>query len=115
MLGKLVFTSKGNLIADTAAVVVGLLLVIAVTALESGLFSLMYGVRSTWRQAPAARAVFWAVLAYFVLATVLLIGFFFPWRFDWFDDVRELAYLGLSVAGLNLVLTLVRVLKIPPR
>jgi hypothetical protein len=124
MLGKLFTTPRGNLVLNTAFSVVGILLVIiinaprtgtivflAVTAAESGLFSLVYGLRSSWRREPAARAVFWAVFAYFGLASVLIIGFLFPWRFDEFDDVRELTYLGLAVAGFNLLLTLTRILR----
>lgn len=127
MLGKLIGTRKGNLAANSVFASIGIVLVIvidsprtgtivflAITALESGVFSLVYGLRSSWRQEPAARAVFWAVFAYFALSFVLLIGFLFPYRFNWFDDVRELLYLGLAVAGLNLVLTLMRVLG-PPR
>lgn len=127
MLGKLIGTPQGNLAANSVFAAIGIMLVIvidsprtgtivflAITALESGTFSLVYGLRSSWRQEPAARAVFWAVFAYFSLSFLLLIGFLFPYRFDWFDDVRELLYLGLSVAGLNLVLTLMRVLG-PPR
>ena len=123
MLGKLFTTYTGHKIILTTATVVGIILVIAinaprtgtvvflaVTAAESWTFSIVYGLRSTWRKEPAARAVFWAVLAYAALASELLIGFLFPYRFSWFDDVRELLYLGLAIAGLNLVLTLARVL-----
>ena len=123
MLGKLITTRRGNLIINSLAALVGFTLVIAidasrtgttiflaVTALESGVFSLIYGLRSDWRGEPAARAVFWTVLAYFALATHLLTLYIWPARFWWTDDLRELLYLGLAVAGLNLVLTLPRVL-----
>lgn len=123
MLGKLFTTKRGHLIVNSVAAVFGVVLVIAidrprdgtvvflaVTATESGMFSLVYGLRSAWRKSEAARAVFWAVFAYFLLATELLIGFIRPYRYDWFDDVRELLYLGLAIAGLNLLLTLGRLL-----
>jgi hypothetical protein len=123
MLGKLFTTRTGNRAANTVAALVGIILVItvdstrtgtivflAVTALESGAFSLIYGLRSDWRKEPAARAVFWAVLAYFGVAAHLLTMYIWPRRFWWTDDLRELLYLGLAVAGLNLVLTVVRLL-----
>lgn len=123
MLGKLFTTRTGNRAANAVAALVGIILVITVdssrtgtivflfvTALESGAFSLIYGLRSDWRKEPAARAVFWAVLAYFGLAAHLLTLYIWPRRFWWTDDLRELLYLGLAVAGLNLVLTVVRVL-----
>lgn len=123
MLGKLFLTPRGTSAINAAAMVVGIYLVIAidaprtgtivflaVTSIESGIFSLIYGLRSAWWREAAARAIFWVVFAYFGLSTELLIGFLYPYRFSWFDDVRELLYLGLAVAGLNLVLTLTRVL-----
>lgn len=123
MLGKLITTRRGNTVVNTVAALIGIALVIGidaprtgtivflcVTALESGVFSLIYGLRSDWRQEPAARAVFWAVLAYFAIATHLITMYVWPQRWWWTDDLRELLYLGLAIAGLNLVLTLVRVL-----
>jgi hypothetical protein len=123
MLGKLFLTRRGTLVINSLAAVVGIILVIgidaprdgtiiflAVTAFESGTFSLIYGLRSAWWREPAARAIFWVVLAYFALASLLLLGFLRPYRYSWFDDLRELLYLGLSIAGLNLVLVLTRVL-----
>lgn len=123
MLGKLFTTPLGNRILTGTAALVGLLLVIlvdhprtgtivflAVTAVESGVFSLIYGLRSDWRAAPAARAVFWAVLAYFGVAAHLLTMYIWPVRFWWTDDLRQMLYLGLALAYLNLVLVLTRVL-----
>lgn len=123
MIKRLFTTRRGNWSINLAATAIGLVLVVAidsprdgtilflsVTAVESGTFSLIYGLRSDWRREPAARAVFWAVFAYAALALHLLLGFLFPYRFTWWDDVRELLYLSLSIAGLNLVLTVVRVL-----
>lgn len=123
MLGKLLSTQRGTTVVTTVFALVGILLVIsideprtgtivflAVTALESGVFSLVYGLRSDWRREPAARAVFWTVLAYFAVALHLLTMYLWSVRFWWTDDLRELLYLGLAVAGLNLVLTLTRVL-----
>lgn len=123
MLGKLFKTPRGTVIINSVAAVIGICLVtliqsprtgtivfLAVTSFESSTFSLVYGLRSAWWREPAARAIFWVVLAYAGLSTVLLVGFLFPYRFDWFDDVRELLYLGLAIAGLNLCLTLTRVL-----
>lgn len=123
MLGKLFGTAAGNRIIITLAALAGLLVAIfidtprtgtivflIVTAVESGVFSLIYGLRSDWRQAPAARAVFWAVLAYFAVAAHLVTMYVWPRRFWWTDDLRELLYLGLALAGLNLVLVLTRVL-----
>lgn len=123
MLGKLFSTAHGNRIIITAAGIAGLLAVtlidsartgtivfLTVTTIESGVFSLVYGLRSDWRRAPAGRAVFWAVLAYFGVAAQLVTLYIWPQRFWWTDDLRELLYLGLALAGLNLVLVLTRLL-----
>lgn len=123
MLGKLFLTPKGTMVINTVAAIIGIVLVIgidaprdgtivflAVTAAESGTFCLIYGLRSAWWREPAARAIFWVVLAYWALSSLLLLGFLRPYRYSWFDDLRELLYLGLSIAGLNLVLVLTRVL-----
>lgn len=123
MLGKLFGTQRGTLAINAVAALIGIILVITidaprtgtivflfVTALESGAFSLIYGLRSDWRQEPAARAVFWAVLAYFAITAHLITLYLWTTRWWWTDDLRELLYLGLAIAGLNLVLTLVRVL-----
>jgi hypothetical protein len=127
MLDKLIGTKVGNQTALGVAALTGIILVIfvdntragvitflAITTAESGLFSLIYGLRSTWRKADAARAVFWAVLAYFGVAAHALTLYLWPKRWWWSDDLREMLYLGLSLAGLNLVLTMMRVLG-PPR
>lgn len=126
MLRKLFTRPAHGLWVNVIATIVGIILVItvdnprtgttvflAVTALESGLFSLIYGLKSQWHREPAARAVFWAVLAYFAVAAHLLTLYIWPRRFWWTDDLRELLYLGLALAGLNLVLTVVRVLRSP--
>lgn len=123
MPSRLFTTPRGTLILNTLATLVGLFLVtqtdsprtgtivfLAVTCVESGLFSLIYGLRSAWWREPAARAIFWVVLAYFVLATQLLTMYLSPKRWWWSDDLRELLYLAFAIAGLNLVLTLTRVL-----
>lgn len=123
MPSRLFFTPKGNRILNSLLAAVGFVLVItihsprtgtvvflAVTAFESSTFSLVYGLRTAWWKVPAARAIFWVVLAYAALSTELLLGFLFPYRFWWFAGLRELLYLGLAVAGLNLCLTLTRVL-----
>jgi hypothetical protein len=123
MLGKLFHTARGTMVINAVAAAIGIGLVIqtddprtgtivflAVTCVESGVFSLIYGLRSAWWREPAARAIFWVVLAYFVLALQLLTLYIWPVRFWWTDDLRELLYLAFAVAGLNLVLTLVRVL-----
>jgi hypothetical protein len=123
MLGKLRHTRKGHLLICWAVAFIGIVLVItvdntragtlvfvSVTALESGLFCLIYGLRATWREVPAARAVFWAVLAYFGVTAHLVTLYAWSTRFWWTDDLRELLFLGLVVAGLNLVLTLGRVM-----
>lgn len=127
MLGKLFTSPRGTVVLNTAALVVGIVLVIsvhsprigtivflAVTAVESGLFVLIYGLRSMWWREPAARAVFWIVLAYCGLAVHLVTLYAWSARWWWTDDLRELLYLGLAVAGLNLVLTVVRVLRQGP-
>lgn len=88
----------------------GTAIFVTVTAIESGAFSVIYGFRSDWRIDPASRAIFWAVFTYFLIAAQLATMYAWPRRYWWTDDLRELLYLGLVLAGLNLVLTLVRVL-----
>lgn len=123
MPSRLFTTPRGTFILNALATLIGLFLVIqtddprtgtmvflAVTCAESGIFSLIYGLRSAWWREPAARAIFWVVLAYFLLATQLLTMYLSPKRWWWSDDLRELLYLAFAVAGLNLVLTLTRVL-----
>jgi FtsH-binding integral membrane protein len=123
MIGRIFGTRTGNRVIMWCAAVVGLILsltineprtgtmvFVAVTAVESGVFSAIYGLRSDWRQDPASRAVFWAVFAYFLIAAHLVTLYGWTTRYWWTDDLRELLYLGLVLAGLNLVLTLVRVL-----
>lgn len=123
MPGRLLFTPKGNLLLNTTLAVVGLVLAItidsprtgtviflAVTAFESTTFSIVFGLRTAWWRVPAARAIFWVILAYAALSSLLLLGFLRPYQFWWFGELRQLLYLGLAVAGLNLCLTLTRVL-----
>lgn len=123
MLKRLLYTHKGNVVLNSIAAFIGVLLIcivgtpragtvvfLFVTAAESGVFSLIYGFRADWRAAPAARAVFYTVLAYFMITAHLITLYLSKKRWWWTDYLRELLYLGLVVAGLNLVLTLVRLL-----
>lgn len=123
MLGKLTAKPSKVRLINSLAFLIGIIVVIAidtprtgtivfliVTTIESGVFSLVYGLRSDWRREPAARAVFWAVFAYFGVAAQLITMYVWPVRFWWTDDLRELLYLGLALAGLNLVLVLGSVL-----
>jgi hypothetical protein len=123
MVRKLFSTDSGTRIIVGIAAVIGLVATLSIrdgrtgtivfliiTAIESGVFSLVYGLRSDWRQAPAARAVFWTVLAYFAVSAQLITMYLWETRYWWTYELRELLYLGLALAGLNLVLTLTRVL-----
>lgn len=123
MRGNLLTTHSGTMAINTAAGLVGILAATAidtccsgttfflcVTAAESGVFVVVYGFHSSWRREPAARAVFWAVLAYCGVSTHLATLYIWPRVYWWSDDLREALYLGLAIAGLNLVLTLIRVL-----
>lgn len=123
MLGKLLSTRRGNTTINLVLLVVGIILVIAikdtrsgvilmlaVTTVESGLFTLIFGIRGRWQQSDAARAVFWFMLAYFGVAGHALTLYLWPQRYWWSDDLRELLYMGLAIAGANLLLTMMRVL-----
>lgn len=93
---------------------VGTITFLSITAAESGLFVLIYGIRSNWRHIPAARAIFWAVLGYCGVSASELAHLF--WAYDgwwWTHTTRELLYLFLCIAGLNLVLVLNRTLGPP--
>lgn len=82
-----------------------------VTAAESGAFVLIYGLRSSWRSEAAARAVFWLVASYFTVSAGTLALRLWP-RESWaITGIRELGYLALAVAFLNLLLTLIRVIR----
>ncbi|AKJ71681.1 hypothetical protein SPI1_20 [Skermania phage SPI1] len=82
-----------------------------VTAVESGAFVLIYGLRSSWRSEAAARAVFWLVASYFAVSAGTLALRLWP-RESWaITGIREIGYLGLSVAFLNLLLTLIRAIR----
>lgn len=78
------------------------------TCIESGLFSLIYGLRSRWRSSDAARAVFWIIFAYFALSCHILVSYF--WRADYSirEELRQFFYLFLTIAGLNILLTVRR-------
>lgn len=78
------------------------------TCVESGLFSLMYGLRSQWRSSDAAKAVFWIIFSYFTLSCHILVSYF--WRSDYSlrEDIRQFLYLFLTLAGLNILLTVRR-------
>lgn len=123
MIGRLITSRRAIFAANCLVAVIGLVLIVlvneprtgtivflTVTTLESGVFSAGVLLRSTWWRVEAARAVFWTVLAYFGVAAHLWTLYVWPTRWWWSDDLRELLYLGLAVAGLNLVLTLRRVL-----
>lgn len=78
------------------------------TCIESGLFSLMYGLRSRWRSSDAAKAVFWIIFSYFCLSCHILVSYL--WRADYSlrEDIRQFLYLFLTLAGLNILLTVRR-------
>lgn len=87
---------------------------LSITAAESGIFILIFGFRASWRGVPAARAVFWAVLGYCGVSTSELAHLF--WSYSgwwWTHTTRELIYLCLCIAGLNLVFVLNRILGPP--
>ena len=123
MLVRLLTSYRAHRWIITAASVIGLVLVVAInnghagvvtflsiTAAESGVFVIIYGLRSDWRRVPAARAVFYAVFGYCTVATSQLSHAVWNYGGWWWDNLRELTYLFLAVAGLNLVLVLTRTL-----
>lgn len=79
------------------------------TCIESGLFSLFYGMRSQWRSSDAAKAVFWIIFSYFTLSCHVLVSYF--WRADYSlrEDIRQFLYLFMTIAGLNILLTVRRI------
>lgn len=123
MLGKLFTTPTGTVVLNTITTLVGILLVIlidhprtgtvlflVVIMAETTAFSLIYGLRSNWRREPAARAVFYFILSISALTLHAVTLYASTKRFWWSDDLREILYMGMAVAGLNLLLTLTRVL-----
>lgn len=89
-------------VRDSRAAIVVFLLA---TCVESGLFSLIYGIRSKWRSSDPARAVFWIIFSYFALSCHILVSYF--WRADYAlrEDIRQFLYLFMTLAGLNILLT----------
>lgn len=123
MPSRLFTTPRGTIVLNTLAALIGILLVIIIDSprtgtilflvvimLETTVFSLIYGLRSNWRREPAARAVFYFVLSIAALTLHAVTLYSSTRRFWWSDDLRELLYMGMAVAGLNLLLTLGRLL-----
>ncbi|MGH2360475.1 MAG: putative phage holin [bacterium] len=81
---------------------------LGVTAAEAWTFTLFYGLASTWRVTAAARALFWIVFSYALLSTHLLVTVLFHFRPTWNQSVRQFLYLGLALAGMNSILTTLR-------
>lgn len=121
---KLITTRGGNRIAAGVFTIFGIVaalliddqrtgtfLFLFVTALESWTFTVIFGWASAWRQSDPTRALFWIVFAYAALATHQLTTGWLGWRYWWTDDLRQLLYLGLALTGLNLTLTMLRVLR----
>lgn len=120
---RLLTTPRGTVVLNTIATMIGILLVIVIDSPRAGIvlfltvimvettaFSLIYGLRSNWRREPAARAVFYFILSISALTLHAITLYASMKRFWWSDELRELLYMAMAVAGLNLVLTLIRVL-----
>jgi hypothetical protein len=123
MPSRLFTTPRGTVALNTFATLVGIFLVIAIQSPRTGtllflfvimaettVFSVIYGLRSNWRREPAARAVFYFILSISALTVHAATLYASTRRFWWSDDLRELLYMAMAIAGLNLVLTLGRVL-----
>lgn len=119
-----IFTRRVNAALLLAMTVVGLALVVLVrdpwtgtlifldvTAVQGWIFTAFYGLASTWRTTAAGRALFWIILTYTLIATQVVIAHVFRIDAEWFEDVRQVLYLALSVSGLNLLLTMVRLVS----
>lgn len=80
------------------------------TVIEAWVFVVVYGIWSKWRQADAARALFWVMLSYAILSTHITLSAVFGWRATWgYDsDIRQLLYLSFSCALFNLLLVVRR-------
>ena len=77
-------------------------------AILAGIFSLIYGLKRAWRSGPAATAVFWIIFAYFCMASHMTVYMHWKWYRDTFYEVQQFLYMGLALAGLNLMLTILR-------
>lgn len=115
------FTRRNNAVALVTIALLGLVTVLSVdnartgtyvfltvTTVQAWSFTLFYGFVSTWRATAAARALFWIVLTYALVTTHVLITALTRYRPDWSDDLRQFLYLGLALAGMNLILTTLR-------
>ena len=76
--------------------------------IEAGIFSLIYGLKRAWRSGPAATAVFWIIFAYFCMASHVTAYTQWKWYRETFYEVQQFLYMGLALAGLNLMLTILR-------
>lgn len=116
-----VISRRANQVVLSVMTVVGLILVwaihdarlgtylfLAFTAIQGWLFTGIYGTKSTWRATAASRALFWIIFTYTLVATQILVTGLLHYKPEWMDDVRQLLYMGLTLAGLNLLLTMVR-------
>lgn len=115
------FTRRNNLILFAAAAILGTVAVLFVdsadtanrvllfiTAVQGWAFTVFYGLASTWRTTAASRALFWIVLTYSLLATHVLASVLWSVKVEWFSGVRPFLWLGLALAGFNLLLTAIR-------
>ena len=87
---------------------VATLIFLVLTCAESGLFSLLYFLLSDWKNSAASRAIMWITTAYFLLSGHIVISFLYKPDYPLRDDIQQFLYLLLCIAGLNLVLTVIR-------
>lgn len=115
------FTRRNNAVALATFALIGLVTAVlindsktgtyvflAVTAVQAWTFTLFFGLVSTWRVTAAARALFWIILAYALLSSHLLVTILADYRPAWNQGMRQLLYLGLALAAMNLILTTLR-------
>lgn len=87
---------------------VGTYLFTAITGALAWTFTLIYGLRATWRVSGPARAIFWLGLTYAIMATHVTAMSAFDFRTALAGNMRQAAYLLLALAMVNMILTTLR-------
>jgi hypothetical protein len=80
-----------------------------VSWLSSGVFVVMYYMRSNWKATPVGRAVFWKIASTFTLLTWIFVNWMFGDAIPFRDAFRKIFYLFFMVALLRLNVVLWRI------
>lgn len=83
--------------------------ILVLLASLSWVFVVVYGLRSSWRATPSGRAVMVLVTCIGAICTQGAVAIFTDYTYPGRDIIRPLLLLGVAVAVLDLLITLVRI------